>query len=451
MEGLVIRRHAVAWLVFANLLGLLAAGLLLSPATGLLSWVFNYGRIVVVHTNVQLYGWCAIPLAGLLVHWCRGGSQGRGGRVRLVFGLWSLALGLGVVSWLAGQMTGKPFMEWAGWARLVMPVAMLGLWVQLAEWVELGAGGSSRVVKLVVLALLLPVPFLFYSFTAPAFYPAINPDSGGATGTSLLRSTLGFVAIYGLAPELLGLTLKGPSSRRVITFVWVAFGGACVVAALAPSGNISHREPLQVAALGSVLLWAPLGLVLYCQYVWPVACRRWLVAALGWWTLLLVTGLLVFLPGMLEQFKFTQVLVAHSHLAMAGAVGALAWAVLHVLDSSAPERPLLFALWQGGLLLFLGALVAAGLREVQVPGALYLQDAPMHLFLGLRFLGGLLLCAASVGWLWDAFKGGFTEAGVPRARLKAGRASVARSADGTAGGLKTNKSMQAPLSGVSKN
>ena len=38
----------------------------------------------------------------------------------------------------------------------------------------------------------------------------------------------------------------------------------------------------------------------------------------GWWGLLVLTGYLMYFPWILDRIKFTQGLVAHSHLAMAG-------------------------------------------------------------------------------------------------------------------------------------
>ncbi len=61
---------------------------------------------------------------------------------------------------------------------------------------------------------------------------------------------------------------------------------------------------------------------------WAPVSRRWLGAAFVWWCLLVLTGWLDFLPGISERVKFTNVLVAHSHLAMAGMVTSLNVALL---------------------------------------------------------------------------------------------------------------------------
>ncbi len=54
----------------------------------------------------------------------------------------------------------------------------------------------------------------------------MNPHSGGATGASLLGSTLGLVAIFGAVPWLLRLS-RARADRRA----WVGYAVAFLVAA----------------------------------------------------------------------------------------------------------------------------------------------------------------------------------------------------------------------------
>lgn len=56
----------------------------------------------------------------------------------------------------------------------------------------------------------------------------------------------------------------------------------------------------------------------WARFEWPAAGGGWRLSVFGWWGLLVASGFLVFLPGVLDRSKFTQVLVGHSHLAMAG-------------------------------------------------------------------------------------------------------------------------------------
>ncbi len=46
--------------------------------------------------------------------------------------LWSLALTIGAVSWLNGNSSGKLFLDWTGYARVLFPLAILFLWMVLA-------------------------------------------------------------------------------------------------------------------------------------------------------------------------------------------------------------------------------------------------------------------------------------------------------------------------------
>jgi cytochrome c oxidase cbb3-type subunit 1 len=54
------------------------------------------------------------------------------------------------------------------------------------------------------------------------------------------------------------------------------------------------------------------------HFTWPAGSRRWLLAFAGWGAMLLITALFTFLPGVLDRWKFTNALVAHTHIAMAG-------------------------------------------------------------------------------------------------------------------------------------
>ncbi|HUD75374.1 MAG TPA: hypothetical protein VMQ76_09905, partial [Terracidiphilus sp.] len=49
--------HALFWLVFANAIGLLIAILLIFPALNRLLGEWTYGRWIMVHMNLELYGW----------------------------------------------------------------------------------------------------------------------------------------------------------------------------------------------------------------------------------------------------------------------------------------------------------------------------------------------------------------------------------------------------------
>ena len=124
--------HSLFWLVFANAIGVLLSILLLVPSLN--GWLgeWTYGRWIMVHMNLELYGWTSLPMVGFLfkvyqteraplAEWCRP-----------VLWAWSAALGVGAFSWLSGHSSGKLFLDWSGYARIVFPLAMLALWLLLA-------------------------------------------------------------------------------------------------------------------------------------------------------------------------------------------------------------------------------------------------------------------------------------------------------------------------------
>lgn len=410
--------HALVWLALANAVGVLLALLLVWPAAGTLLGGLGYGRWVPLHLDLQLYGWCSLPLVALLLRFYSAprGGECPGGVVAV--GAWSAALVAGSVSWLAGGSSGKLFLEWSGMVRAALPVAMLLLLLALVRgWL----GGARRragrraergrfvLAGAALLLALLPVPVILYWATSPTVYPAFNPDSGGATGSSLLGSSLGIVAVLLLAPVLAGLPRRpGASSRSG----WPMAGVLALhflVFALGGHGARSHHEPGQRLLLLSLAVWVPLVVVWLRSFEWPEGAGRWLTAAAAWSGVLLATSWITFQPGVLERAKFTNALVAHAHLAMAGAItsfhGALL-AAIHRGDRLARvlRSPLPFWLWQLGCAIHVGALLAVGVLEAGDPGRLFRPDAAVSAWYGVRLLAGIVMLLASISWSRRAWR-----------------------------------------------
>ena len=93
-------------------------------------------------------------------------------------------------------------------------------------------------------------------------------------------------------------------------------------------GDISHHLPSQYLSLGSLLVWLPLVPAYYATFQWHDNTRSWRTALLWWWGFLVVSGWIMFLPGVLDHFKFTDGLVGHSLVAVAGFLTALLALVL---------------------------------------------------------------------------------------------------------------------------
>ena len=423
-------QHAFVWLALANAVGLLMALLLAWPSLNDLLAPLSYGRWVSVHLNGHLYGWCTVPLIGVALRVFldpRHPHAARHGNIGLA--AWSLALAAGSVSWLAGHSSGKLFMEWSGWMRPALPAAMLVLWPVLAAhtWWRRPSRVSDvltgrALLAASVLAALLVVPVVFFWAAGATVYPAVNPDSGGATGAALLGSTLGILTLYGALPVVLG------RPRHAGTGCTRAYGPRLYVAALVASwllysglnhGAVSHHRLAPQAALGTLLAWVPLTWLHFRAYVWPAATRRWLLSAFACWALLVVDGWLTFLPGFSETLKFTHGLVAHAHLAMAGFITAVNHVMLQCLTPSTdPEDPPIgpstavassmatpgFVLWHVGLVLHFVALIGLFTVERSDVSALFLGSAAAEGWLWLRAAGGGVLLAASVIWLRNAFR-----------------------------------------------
>ena len=401
--------HALGWLVAGNLVGVVLAMLLLWPGLNAAFAPLTYGRWVALHLDWQLYGWCALPLVGVLLHWCLDLRRPRAGtQARIALGAWSAALAAGGAAWLGGVTSGKMFLEWHGWARPLLPAAMVLLWALLAGHVWSGRERGNRrhyAAQLMALAGLAVVPAALFWSTGRQVYPSINPDSGGATGARLLASTLGIVAIYGFLAEVL----------KVSRPVWRAwFWGYLVFSALVcvgiERGNSSHHESGQILGLATLLGWLPLAWGYFRGSGGRPVARRWWGAAFGWWVALVVSGLATFLPGISERLKFTNGMVGHAHLAMAGLVTCANLAVLAELGMVQARRS--FWLWQGAAVIHVVILLGLGWREGGRPEDLFLSAGWTQAVYAGRLVTGVALLAVSVHW-WRQSAGSPGEARSP--------------------------------------
>jgi cytochrome c oxidase cbb3-type subunit 1 len=398
--------HSLFWLVFANAIGLLLSVLLLFPAFNRLLGEWTYGRWIIVHMNLELYGWSSLPMAGFLFK-VYGADHGRLAQwCRPVLWVWSAALGVGAYSWLSGHSSGKLFLDWSGFARILFPLAMIALWLLLAfsfarTWKNLTL--AARGAKLLGLALLLIVPCVMYIASSPSYYPAINPDTGGPTGASQLESSLMIVAILLMLP--FGLTQCKARRSKVIAIAWAIMVAEFLLCFALGRADISHHRPAQFLSLGSLLIWIPLTPVYYAAFAWHENTRRWRVAFLVWWSALVLTGWVLFLPGILDHFKFTDGLVGHSLLAMAGFVSSLLIFVLVQLldeDGWIFNQTRSFYGWNIAVLGYVVLMSAAGWREGFDPTFTIVPGMARNMIYILRLVVGVVMLASSLDWLIDA-------------------------------------------------
>ncbi len=451
-------RFSLGWLVAANLVGVLLAVLLLWPDLGDTLAPLTYGRWMPVHHNAQLYGWCALPLVGLLLRAFL--VPGRAGErhALLAFAAWSTALGFGAYSWLRGEASGKLFLDWTGTARIAFPVALCVLWAVLAHhaFARLAAGAAASsgfgvsdsgrpngragftpaisahallagpkpvpppeapaaephsairaprlpdLLRFGLVAALLLVPLVMHYAAGPRTFPPVNPDSGGATGVSLYGSTLGLVVVYAAVPWMVALPLR--AGRRRSRLTWVGLGAAFAVFGFVNHGHGSHHDRDQIVTLALLFLAPPLLARDWRRFAWKPAARGWLVAALVWGALLVVDGWVTFLPGFSERLKFTNALVAHSHLAMAGLITSLNMVfLLHLGDSPRVVAALgaraPFWCWQLAAALHIAVLLALGWFEGAAPWLVHGGGDTVRLAYAARLAAGAAMTVASLWWL----------------------------------------------------
>ena len=404
-------RHALAWLVVANSIGVLLAALLLGPGINRLLGEWTYGRWMPVHLNLQLYGWCSLPLVAFLFKVYGADMQPAARWARPVLWVWSAALGIGALSWLNGHSSGKLFLDWTGYARVLFPLALAALWLLLAgaafvRWKSHVAhtrlAWAGRVIGLV---LLLAIPPILYIAADPNLYPPINPDSGGPTGASQLESALIIVAILLVLP--FGLTHAKPNSARRQLVAWSVLLAEALLCLTLGRADVSHHRPTQFVSLGSLLAWLPLMPWYFSGFAWHANTRRWRIAFLLWWSLLIPTGWCLFLPGVLDRLKFTDGLVGHSLLAMAGFVSSL---LIFVLVQLLGENGWIFNqtwsfyLWHASVLAYVLLMFVAGFQEGLDPAFTIVPSPARNTIYTLRLVLGVLMLVASIDWLFWAVK-----------------------------------------------
>ncbi|OYV06751.1 MAG: hypothetical protein CFE26_04610, partial [Verrucomicrobiales bacterium VVV1] len=182
-------------------------------------------------------------------------------------------------------------------------------WKHRLAWTKV-----KRITTALGLLMLAGVPWMLFIATSPATYPPIDRTTGGPTGASLLGSTLSVVALLLILPASLGLK-RAKSPRRWLWWVFVAEFVTFI--ALEAKGG-SHFTLLQIIGLGLLLPWLWWIPSEWKRFDWPERSIFWKRSMLVWWGVLVIAGWLEFLPGVLDRMKFTNGLVAHAHLAMAG-------------------------------------------------------------------------------------------------------------------------------------
>lgn len=388
-------RHALGWLVIGNTVGLWLAALQLRPGLAIGDW--TYGRWMPVHLNVQLFGWTSLPLvAWLLRIYEVDRSKAARWAGAAVWG-WTAALAAGALCWLDGRTSGKIFLDWRDGPLWGLVAAMSVLWVVLvAAWKEqapewpplrrwLTAGG---------LAVLATVPAAMVFSASPKVYPPVDPTTGGPTGASLLGSTLVVIPLLMMLPRAGSAGGRG----RAGWGTWVYLAACWLVFGAAEWAGGTHFHFHQIGAMAMLLPWAVLVPWDWGGFDWPPSSGPWRKALFLWWALLALTGVAMYLPGLLDRIKFTHGLVAHSHVAMAGFTTSFCGLVLTLLAGRAPGGARSLAAWHISALVMVTTLAVLGLAEGG--GYAWMLENPWWRIIGLhlRACCGAGMLAASVVW-----------------------------------------------------
>ena len=395
--------HALAWLVIGNAIGVMLAVLLLVPSLNVWLGEWTYGRWMMVHMNTALFGWASLPMVAFLFHAYKADAGPTASWCRPAVWLWSAALLIGSYSWLSGESSGKLFLDWTGFARVFFPLALVALWfvLTIAFFRKPGRDTSAIAAKSIGLLILLAVPFALYFASSPGVYPFINPDTGGPTGQSQLESSLGIVLILLLVP--FGIAPRHSQSRRAVLLAWCALAAEFALCASLGRADISHRAVSQWLSFGSMLLWIPVIPAYYRAFEWQASTRRWRIAMQWWWALLVLTGWVSFLPGVLDRIKFTDVLVGHSLVAVAGFLSAYLLFVMTQLlgddDAWILTRTWSFITWNLGVFAYVVVISIAGCIEAIHPAFTIVPGSTRDLLYSLRLLTGIAMLVSSLEWL----------------------------------------------------
>lgn len=232
--------------------------------------------------------------------------------------------------------------------------------------------------------------------------PPINPSTGGPTGASQLESSLAIVLIGLMLP--LGIAKRKLRKSRVIPLAWTMLVIHALFCAALGRTDASHHDPWQYLSLGTIVVWLPFVPAYYRAFDWHAGARRWRTAVLWWWAALLVTGAIMFLLGVLDHFKFTDGLVGHSFIAMAGFVSSLIILVMAQLLGNGARifnRARSFFMWHGAVIAYALLMTIAGWREGFTPAFTIVPGIERNTLYLLRLVTGIVMLSASIDWLAD--------------------------------------------------
>jgi cytochrome c oxidase cbb3-type subunit 1 len=201
------------------------------------------------------------------------------------------------------------------------------------------------------------------------------------------------------------LTRRKDKGSRTIGIAWIILVAEFLLCLALGRADISHHRPAQFLSLGCLLIWIPLTPAYYAAFEWNANTRRWRIAFLAWWSALVLSGWVLFLPGVLDHFKFTDGLVGHSLLAMGGfASSLLIFVMVQLLGEGGWifNRTRSFYGWNIAVLGYVVLMSAAGWHEGIDPAFTIVPGMARNAIYILRVVVGVVLLASSLDWLIDA-------------------------------------------------
>lgn len=389
-------RHSLGWLVFGNSVGLYLSVLLLDPSLQLGEW--TYGRWVPVHLNSQLYGWTSLPLVAWLISIYQVDRSRFAAWGPAAVWAWTAALAFGAFHWLSGVTSGKIFLDWKGGALTAFMVAQVLLWLVLAAaWKDRAASWSRlrRMGSLAGLLGLVMVPASLAFAASPKVYPPIDRTTGGPTGSSLQGSAMIVIGLMLLLPRVAAIckdTKRKPG-------IWIFFALSWIVFGVTEAMGGTHHDPHQIFSMLFLLPWIWWLPKDWKRFEWPEGSAVWRWAMFGWWGMLVVTSLAMYKVGILDRIKFTQGLVAHSHLAMTGFTTSFCALLLVLLTGRRMGGNLSVVGWHAAAFGMITTLAVMGWCEGANPSWMSSQPLWREAGLIIRAVFGGLMLMASVLWL----------------------------------------------------
>jgi cytochrome c oxidase cbb3-type subunit 1 len=213
----------------------------------------------------------------------------------------------------------------------------------------------------------------------------------------LLGSTLLVIGLMLLLPRASGIGGRGKAGWGT----WMFFGLSWIVFAVTEAIGGGHFDDWQIGAMLLLLPWAWLIRRDWSGFNWPLHSSAWRTAMIAWWTLLVVSAVTMYSPGILDRIKFTQGLVAHSHLAMAGFTTSFCAVLLSTLTHRSVGGRASVLVWNAAAFAMIAVLAAMGWREGQSAEWMIIPEHWREAGLVARAISGVFLLGSSLGWLFQ--------------------------------------------------